>query len=152
MKSILISKCLLGDLVRYDGGHCLLSPNDIKTLKSHFDLVPVCPEVMAGMSIPRAPIEYKNNRIINKNDEDLTSLFSPVMDELISLINKNNIEYAILKDESPSCGSTEIYDGSFSGNKIKGEGIITKFLRALGVEVISEKNLSSFFLSISDND
>jgi uncharacterized protein YbbK (DUF523 family) len=98
---------------------------------------------MAGMSVPREPIEYLNDRIIDKAGNDLTESFDVVKEEISKLVQKHNIEYALLKDFSPSCGSTKIYDGSFTGKTIEGDGIISKALKSSGVKVFSEKNIES---------
>jgi uncharacterized protein YbbK (DUF523 family) len=138
MKSLLISKCLFGENVRYDGGNCLLRGDYIARLKNKFNLVFICPEVMAGMSVPREPIENINGTIVDKAGNDYTESFDPVKKEIFNLVKKNNITLALLKEFSPSCGSSKIYDGHFSGEVIDGEGIIAKQLRAYGVEVYSE--------------
>lgn len=143
MESLLISKCLFGENVRYDGGNCLLRGDYIARLKNRYKLVFICPELMAGMSVPRDPIEYLDGRIIDKVGNDFTETFDIVKEEISNLVKKHKIKYALLKDFSPSCGSTEIYDGTFTGKTIEGDGIISKALKASGVEVFSEKNISS---------
>jgi uncharacterized protein YbbK (DUF523 family) len=143
MESLLISKCLFGENVRYDGGNCLLRGDYIARLKHRYNLVFICPEIMAGMSVPREPIEFLNDRIIDKAGNDLTESFDMVKEEISKLVQKHNIKYALLKDFSPSCGSTEIYDGSFTGKTIKGDGIISRALKSSGVKVFSEKNIES---------
>lgn len=141
MKGVLVSKCLLGDNVRYDGDHCKLRQDYLSRLKSKFELFPICPEVMAGLGVPREPIELKNNLIIDQVGNDKTSLFTPVKMELEKLIQEKQIKYALLKEFSPSCGSNKIYDGTFSGKIIDGQGIITKFLLDLGLEIFSEEEI-----------
>ncbi len=143
-KNLLISKCLLGENVRFDGGHCKLDLSLVENLQKHFHLKALCPEVMSGMSIPRDPIEIRDGRIIDKSNTDLTSLFEPVKAIIKDMVESENITIALLKEDSPSCGVHSIYDGSFSGTKISGEGLITIYLRSLGVKVYSEyevKNL-----------
>ena len=139
--TVLISRCLVGENVRYDGGNCLISSKTLIELKSEFNLELICPEVLAGMPIPRKPIEFVEGKIIRNDGVDLTKDFEPVFKYLNELISSKNIKYAILKEESPSCGSQRIYDGTFSGNKVKGEGIVTQFLKRLGVKVFSEENI-----------
>ncbi len=141
MKKILISKCLLGENVRYDGGNCLLRSDQIARLKSKYNIIAVCPEVMAGMGIPRDPIEISNGKIVDKNGNDYSSEFVKVCDDIKKLVASENISLALLKEFSPSCGSSKIYDGSFSGKIIFGEGIITKALKETGVIVYSEKQI-----------
>ena len=95
------------------------------------------------MSIPRDPIEIRDRRIIDKNNTDLTSLFEPVKAIIKDMVESENITIALLKEDSPSCGVHSIYDGSFSGTKISGEGLITNYLRSLGVKVYSEYEVKS---------
>lgn len=139
---VLISRCLLGDKVRYDGGHCKQEDSLIDRLKDKYELISICPEVMAGMSTPRDPIELANGRVINSTGDDLTAQFTPVFEKLKSLIFERKISKAILKEFSPSCGSQKIYDGSFSGKIIDGQGIITAFLRENNINVVSEQEIS----------
>ncbi|MAX65586.1 MAG: DUF523 domain-containing protein [Bacteriovoracaceae bacterium] len=141
MKPLLISHCLLGEKVRYDGGHCLLATSVIKRLKREYELIPVCPEVMAGLSVPRLPIEIVDGRIRTKDFEDLTDLFIPVKKRIKKIVETHKIQRALLKERSPSCGSRYIYDGHFSGNLVAGEGIICTFLKELNVEVFSENEV-----------
>ncbi len=148
MKNILISSCLLGENVRYDGGNCLITHSLLNKLEKKFNLISVCPELLAGMGVPRAPIEIKNNEIINEQGKKLTHLFDPVKDHIDALVKDKKIKIAVLKEFSPSCGSHQIYDGSFSGQIIDGEGIISKYLKELGVTVYSEKNLSKLLSSL----
>jgi uncharacterized protein YbbK (DUF523 family) len=138
---LLVSRCLLGENVRYDGGNCRQNNSILNKLEDKYILFPICPEVMAGMSTPREPIEILENCVITKSGEDVTELFTPVFKKLKKLVDENNIRIAILKDFSPSCGSTEIYNGKFDGNRIKGAGIVTSYLNSLNVEVHSEDKI-----------
>jgi uncharacterized protein YbbK (DUF523 family) len=140
-ESLLISKCLLGEKVRYDGGDCKQDNHLLKKLSDKYNLIPICPEVMAGMTTPRDPIEIKNKKVIKASGEDVTPIFEPVFIDLKRIVRENNIHKALLKDFSPSCGSTKVYDGDFSGNKIEGVGIITAFLQSLNLIVYSETEI-----------
>lgn len=146
MKNILVSDCLLGSRVRYDGNHCSVGKSKIQLLKDNFNLIAICPEVMAGMSIPREPIEIKNSKIITQDQIDITSSFDKVFIYMEKLLKEKDIKTAVLKNFSPSCGSTFIYDGSFSGVKIPGNGIITSYLKMLDVEIFNEDSLDELFL------
>ena len=148
MKSILVSKCLLGDNVRYDGGHCKLRQDHLSRLKSKFEIIPICPEVMAGLGTPRDPIELKNSLVIDKKGNDKTELFRPVKKTLEELIKDKQIKFALLKEFSPSCGSKKIYDGSFDGKIINGEGVITSFLLSLGLKIYSEEEIDILLKTI----
>lgn len=142
MQKILISACLLGENVAYNGGN-----NDIrehpfiqKLLKFHI-LVPVCPEVDGGLPTPRVPVELINGKAINKEGEDKTRYFEKGAQKALDVCKKHDIKYAILKFRSPSCGSGVIYDGSFSHTFVEGDGVAAKLLKDNGIEVFSEKDL-----------
>lgn len=142
MKKILISACLLGENVKYDGGHNSIVDNPFinKLLKLDM-LIPFCPEVEGGLETPRVPVEIINNKAINQIGEDKTSYFNQGAQKTLELCKKHNIKYAILKFRSPSCGSGQIYDGTFSHTFISGDGISTKLLKENNIKVFTEKEL-----------
>ena len=124
MQKLLVSKCLFGDNVRYDGANCLMRGDYIARLKKKFELVFICPEVMAGMSVPRPPIERLDDKVIDKDGNDHTESFKPVLETIGTMVKEQGITHALLKEFSPSCGSSKIYDGGVTGTMIDGEGII----------------------------
>ena len=133
------SACLLGVKCRYDGKS---KPNDkvIKLAKSKI-LIPVCPEQLGGLSTPREPAEQKERKVITKSGKDVTKNFKEGAEQVLKLAKLFNIKVAILKQRSPSCGSGQIYDGSFSGMIIKGDGVTTSLLKSKGIKVITEEDL-----------
>ncbi|MCO4754386.1 MAG: DUF523 domain-containing protein [Bacteriovoracaceae bacterium] len=138
---ILVSACLLGKNVRYDGGNCLVEDLWLSELISKDQVVSLCPEMEAGMGTPRAPIEINNGRIVNQAGEEFNDQFAPVLNRLESFIKDNSIVMAIMKESSPSCGVREIYDGSFSGHKIQGTGVVSQKLSSF-IPVFSENELA----------
>lgn len=144
-----MSKCLLGENVRYDGGNCLIREDLVTQLETHFEIISICPEVMAGMDIPREPIEFLNGKIINQNGEDLTDSFTNVLRYLDTLIKNSFIDMALMKEDSPSCGVHNIYDGSFSGAKVAGEGLISGYLKSRGIKVYSEAEVEQLISDYS---
>ena len=142
MKKVLISSCLLGENVKYNGGNNSIINNPfIQFLKSQNLLVSVCPEVEGGLPIPRIPVEIKNNRAINRIGEDKTKEFNHGAKIALKKSIKNGIEMAILKSRSPSCGATKVYDGSFSNKLIYGDGISAKLLKENGISIFTEEEL-----------
>lgn len=140
MEKILVSACLLGYNVKYNGNNNYLSK--IKELDLYATIIPVCPEVSSGLSIPRIPSEIVHQKkVINQEGEDVTSFFKKGADDTLSLALNNQVKYALLKEKSPSCGVKQIYDGSFSKKVISGEGFTTKVLRSHGIEVFSEQQI-----------
>ena len=139
MKKILISACLLGDKVNYkgQGKYC----PKVEELKQKYLLVPFCPEVEGGLSIPRLPSEIRGNRVIHNNEKDVTKEFRLGAEKALRLCKALNIKIAVLKENSPSCGSHHIHDGLFRDALINGEGFTTALLRRNGIEVYSEEEI-----------
>ena len=106
MEYLLISSCLLGNNVKYNGKNNYIK--EVELLKNKYNLIVICPEVMGGLSIPRIPSEILNDKVINKEGIDVTSNFIKGKDEAIKLVKKYNIKKALLKEGSPSCGSKYI--------------------------------------------
>ena len=137
-EKLLISSCLLGTNVKYNGKNNYVE--GIYKLKDLYDLVIVCPEVMGGLSIPRIPSEIINDEVINKEKINVTKEFNKGKDIVLDLVKKYDIKKALLKDGSPSCGSTYIYDGTFTGKRIKSLGITSRFLKELNIKIYTENN------------
>lgn len=153
MINVLISMCMCGINCRYDGKS--ISLNQLSELSNRFNLIPVCPEIIGGLSTPRAPVEITNNKLIDSNGNDKTDNFISGANQVLQLAKMFNCEYAILKENSPSCGVNYIYDGTFTSNKIKGSGITTSLLRENGIKVYSETEIDTFIndvLSKSTNE
>lgn len=145
MEKILISSCFLGNKVRYDGGDNLLVNTTLKRWKEDNRLVVICPELAGGLNTPRAPAEIQatGNTIVvtTITGQDVTYAFEQGANQALLLCQKHNIRYALLKESSPSCGSSSIYNGQFSQQKIAGQGVTTAILRANGIKVFSENNM-----------
>lgn len=136
---ILVSGCLVGNCCRYDGKH-QRNEQVIAFLKGK-EYIAICPECMGGLTTPREPSEIVNERVVSINGLDVTEAFYKGAKQSVELAKKFSCKQAILKENSPSCGSCFIYDGSFRGKMISGTGITAKMLTENGIEVIS----SSFF-------
>lgn len=131
----LISACLIGKNCKYDG-----SNNAHKIAKKLFDkglVIPVCPEELGGLPTPRDPSEISGDKIINNKNVDVTKHFYSGASNTLEIALKNKIKIAIFQKRSPSCGVNQIYDGSFTGRLIQGEGFTTSVLRKAGIEVIT---------------
>ena len=139
MERILISACLVGDNVKYDGGN---NKNPlISKLLEKYELVPFCPEVEGGLPIPRHPCEQRGEQVINDLDEDKTDEFNGGADLALNICLYLKITKAILKERSPSCGVHEIYDGSFSHKVIPGMGVTAALLKRKGITIYSEDEI-----------
>lgn len=139
MEKILISACLVGDKTKYNG-ESNYNPLIIDLLKK-YELVPFCPEVEGGLKTPRLPSEIKKDKVINQEGKDVTKYYLKGAELALNICKYLDIKLAILKETSPSCGSKEIYDGTFSHKKIKGKGITTKLLEQNGIKVINETQI-----------
>ncbi|MBQ3253346.1 MAG: DUF523 domain-containing protein [Acholeplasmatales bacterium] len=139
MKKLLISSCLLGNNTKYNGKNNY-NPK-IELLKDKYEFIVICPEVMGGLTIPRDPSEINFDSVISSKGIDVTHEFNKGAEIALDIVIKNNIKIALLKDGSPSCGSTKIYDGSFKGVKIDGQGITVRKLEKLGIKVYNENQI-----------
>jgi len=145
---ILISQCFLGNKVRYDGTGKLLVHPLISQWQQQKRLVSICPEISGGLPVPRDPAEINplSGQVITEKGINVTPQFTQGADSALTLCLTHNIRFAILKESSPSCGSTFIYDGTFNNKKITGAGITTQRLTQQGIKVFSEDNLAALVL------
>jgi len=139
MKRLLISACLVGDKVNYKGkGN--YHP-DVEKLKEIYDLVLFCPENEGGLKTPRLPNEISGDKVIREDGKDVTKEFNLGASKALMLCKFLGIEIAVLKENSPSCGSHMVHDGTFKGNKIPGMGVTAKLLSDNGIKVYSENEI-----------
>lgn len=138
-EKILVSACLLGIECRYDG-KSKLNKKILKLAKEKI-LIPVCPEIFGGLPTPREPAEIKGNKVVTKSGKDVTNYFKKGAKEVLKIAKILGVKKAILKQKSPSCGSGKIYDGTFSGRLIEGDGITAPFLKKQNIKIISEEEL-----------
>ena len=136
----IVSACLLGENVKYSGGNNY-HQGVVDFLKDK-DTVPVCPEVSGGLPIPRYPCERLGDRVVNTQGEDLTEAFMRGARRCLEAVLEDrtfeDIEGAILKARSPSCGSEVIYDGTFRSIKVPGDGVFAELLKSKGIKVMTE--------------
>jgi uncharacterized protein YbbK (DUF523 family) len=153
--SILVSSCLLGEAVRYNGTAVAIDERRMRLLQMKCNIVSHCPEMSAGLGVPRLPVEITGGdgadvllgtaRVLVSTGEDLTQRFRNGAEMALLLCRKYKIRLAILTENSPSCGSSRIYDGSFQGVRIAGSGVTTVYLRNHGITVFSQEQLSRVF-------
>lgn len=155
-QALLVSACLLGQRVRYDGDHAQLASTALMTqLNANFILVPICPELLGGLTTPRLPAEIvrQNQRIevINISGKNLTDAFHVGAHKAGDIALQHGIKRALLKSKSPSCGRGLIYDGSFTGRLLAGDGIATQHLQSIGVQVFHEDEIELLLNDIPIN-
>ncbi len=135
---ILISECLLGVDCRYDG-RTNACPDLWQKLREHgHTIVPVCPEQLGGLSTPRPPVEWQGGRAMNIEGKDCTEAFLRGAEQALKVSELYGCELAILKAHSPSCGTYQIYDGTFSDTLTEGNGATAELLLQKGIKVIDE--------------
>lgn len=142
MEKIIVSACLLGASTRYDGDSKKgISDEALKKLNEKYHLIPVCPEIYGGLPTPRFPSEILGDRVVMKDGTDVTENFLRGAYETLKLCRALGVSKAILKAKSPSCSKKRIYDGSFTGRLIPGEGIAARLLSENGIEVFDENEI-----------
>lgn len=132
---VLVSACLLGVNCKFDGQNNYRE--EMQEIIKKYHVIPICPEIYGGLSTPRIPSEIKNNKVINKNNEDVTEYFTKGANEALKLAKMFNVKKAFLKARSPSCGAGTIYDGTFSNKLTDGYGVTAKLLKENGIEIIT---------------
>ena len=140
-EKLLISACLLGDNVKYNGKNNKI---DISKLKNKYELIPICPEVEGGLPTPRPPSEIVSNnplRIINISKVDVTRYFLKGAKKALNICKNLNIKKALLKENSPSCGKNFIYDGSFSKTLKAGQGVTVALLIKNSIKIFNENEI-----------
>lgn len=141
----LISSCLVGINCRYNGSSSL--DLELKKMIEEEKAIAVCPELLAGMPIPREQCEIQNKNdkieVISKSGVDYTDLFREAANKTLTICKAQNIKKAILQSRSPSCGFKKIYDGTFSGKFTEGNGITAELLHKNNIEIYTDKNWRS---------
>ncbi|WP_178139798.1 DUF523 domain-containing protein [uncultured Campylobacter sp.] len=141
-EKILISACLVGINCKFNGENNLLNKDVLDEISKRFHLLFVCPEVYGGLSTPREPAEMKNGVVVCKfSGKDVSENFKNGAEICLKIAKLNGCKKAILKSKSPSCGSGQIYDGSFSKRLILGDGITAKLLKENEILVYSEDEI-----------
>ncbi len=138
---ILVSACLLGENCKYNGGN-----NDDPAVHAFLqgkEYLPVCPEMAAGLGCPRTPIEIVDGVVTDRNGNSVDCSIRGAVRDILQQIQGEEIQCAVLKSRSPTCGVREIYDGTFSGRKIPGSGVFAQALKDAGYRVIDCEELSN---------
>ncbi len=148
---ILVSACLLGEPVRYDGRYKQLEYPQLDELLKQDRVIPFCPEVAGGLPVPRDAAEIQAGdgyavldnlgRVITSNGKDVTDCFLQGAHQALALCQQHAIRVAILTELSPSCGSSQIYNGSFNRSRIHGVGVTTALLQRHGISVFNPSQI-----------
>lgn len=136
---IMVSACLLGDNVKYNGGNNR-HEKVLEYIKGH-EVVPVCPEMLGGLPVPRAPGEIQDAIVRNEDGTSVDYEYRTGAAKALEIAESERIDMAILQSRSPSCGVNQIYDGSFTGRKIKGMGVFARLLSEKGYKVVDAEDI-----------
>lgn len=138
METIIVSACLVGKNCKYNGKNNL----NLELVKAlvKYHVILICPEVAGGLPVPRDPAEIISDKVINQKGVDVTNNYYLGARYALQLALNNNVKIAILKSNSPSCGSDLVYDGTFTHTLTTGDGITTKIFKANGIKIYTENN------------
>jgi uncharacterized protein YbbK (DUF523 family) len=150
---VLVSACLLGEPVRYHGGDVPCESPVLERWRAEGRVVPACPETAAGLPVPRPPAEIAGGRgadvlkgaavVGDISGADLTASFVRGAQATLALARAHGVRVAVLKDGSPSCATTYVYDGTFRGQRDAGEGVTAALLAEAGIRLFSERELEA---------
>ena len=140
-EKVLISACLAGINCKFNGENNLLDGGILDEISKRYHLLFICPEVFGGLGTPREPAEMKDGLVVTKTAKDVSENFTNGAKICLKIAKLNGCKKAILKARSPSCGSGQIYDGSFSKKLIFGDGVAAKLLKENGILVFSEDEI-----------
>ena len=136
---VLVSACLLGENCKYNGG------NNYSARVEEFlrgkEVIPVCPEVLAGLDTPRTPIEIRDGIVYDRDGNCVDASVRRAVEQVLRGIEGQHIDCAILKSRSPTCGVKQVYDGTFSGRLVDGMGVLAQALKEAGIPVIDSEDV-----------
>ena len=139
MSKIIVSACLLGENCKYSGG-TNYDPKVEAFVKGR-EVIRVCPEVLAGLGIPRTPIEIRDGVVIRRDGAVVDEAIRTAVAKILAQLKEENVDCAILKARSPTCGVHKIYDGTFTGTLTDGAGVLAQALLDAGYRVLDNEDL-----------
>ena len=139
MEKIVVSACLLGENCKYSGGNNL-DPRVVEFVRGR-EVIPVCPEVLAGLGIPRVPIEIRDGVVVRKDGVVVDEAIRAAVAQILEQLQGQCIHCAVLKSRSPTCGVHQVYDGSFTGTLVDGAGVLAQALQNAGYVVLDNEDL-----------
>ena len=143
--AIAVSACLIGQRCRYNGD--TKTDGRVIKLEKRFRFVPVCPEMLGGLPVPREPSEISGDRVITRSGKDMTDAYRKGAEKTLELIRSEGCVAALFKERSPSCGSGFVHNGLFDGGMVPGDGIASALLRTQGIPVYGETETEKLLLA-----
>ena len=135
---VMVSACLLGKNCKYNGGNNL-NPELLRLLAGH-TVIPVCPEVLGGLPVPRIPAEIVNGAVVNREGISVDDAFRRGAEKALELAAAEQPDLIILQSRSPSCGTRQVYDGTFSGTLVRGKGVFAEMAVNAGFRVMDAED------------
>ena len=135
---IMVSACLLGENCKYSGGNNRM-PELLRLLSGH-TVIPVCPEVLGGLPVPRLPAEIVDGTVTNREGESVDEAFRRGAEKALAVARREQPDLIVLQSRSPSCGVKEIYDGTFSGTLVPGQGVFAALASRAGFRVVDSED------------
>lgn len=139
MAKIIVSACLLGENCKYNGGNNFDAK--VAAFAEGREVIPVCPEVLAGLGIPRTPIEIRDGVVVSRDEVIVDAAIRDAVVQILEQRKDEDIECAILKARSPTCGVHQVYDGTFTGTLVDGAGVLAQALKEAGYAVMDNEDL-----------
>ena len=139
---IVVSACLLGENCKYNGGNNR-NPAVLEYVRGR-EVLPLCPEMMAGMGCPRTPIEIVDGVLTDRDGNNVDDAVREAVARALERLDGKEIQCAILQSRSPTCGVNQVYDGTFTGKRIPGSGIFAQALKAAGYRVIDAEDIGQY--------
>ena len=136
---VMVSACLLGENCKYNGGNNL-NPDLLRLLSGH-TVIPVCPEVLGGLPVPRIPAEIVNGAVVNREGISVDDAFRRGAEKALELAAAERPDLVILQSRSPSCGTRHVYDGTFSGTLVRGKGVFAEMAVNAGFRVMDAEEV-----------
>lgn len=141
MGKIAVSACLLGYNCKYNGGNNK-NENVLKFLEGK-EVIPVCPEVEGGLTVPRTPAELRDGIAWDADGNNVDAAFQLGVEKTVRRLEQEDIRLAVLQSRSPTCGVKQVYDGTFTGTLIPGQGVLAKALSERGYQLIDASDITS---------
>ena len=139
---IVVSACLLGENCKYNGGNNR-NPAVLEYVRGR-EVLPLCPEMMAGMGCPRTPIEIVDGVLTDRDGNNVDDAVREAVARALERLDGEEIRCAILQSRSPTCGVNQVYDGTFTGKRIPGSGIFAQALKVAGYRVIDAEDIGQY--------
>ena len=136
---IVVSACLLGENCKYNGGNNFSS--SVAEFVRGREVIPVCPERLAGLGVPREPIEIVDGHVRRQDGTSVDHQLRDAVEQILAQLREQDIECVVLKSRSPTCGVKQVHDGTFSGKLVDGMGVLAEALQKNGYKVIDAEDL-----------